>query len=1491
MSVVGIQLYPLTDAQQRIWNTEILYPRTALCHLSGIIKIKGQINIGLLEKSINIVIQQNDALRIKLTQDNNEIKQYIEEYKYRKLKFIDFNDSKDQFQSFSQLKEYNITPMKLLDSELYKFVIFKINDEEYGYTTKIHHIISDGMSMEILFKQIHENYVQLIQDKLGQNQRTVSYIDYIYAEQEYKSSERYETDRGYWLSTFQTFPETNEIKPYNPLITSTSGNRKSLQIEGDVYQKMKIFCEETKINLFVFFQAILYVYLHKTTGSQDIVIGTNYSNRITKKEKDTMGMFTSTVASRVFVDPEEKITSFLQRLFIQTSKNMRYQKYPYNELIQEIRENYKIQSLHRLFGIAMEYRPFNSLELNGMEVEFEDQFCGDEANDLTIHIVEKLDDAYVTIHFDYRTFVFDDHEMTRIIGHFVQIAEYMMEHSNKEITFISLVSNDERKLITEKFNNTKTEYPKGKTIQKLFEEQAERMPDQLAVVYEGQQLTYGELNKRANQLARTLQAEGVEPDQLVGIMVERSLEMIVGILGTLKAGGAYIPIDPDYPEERIRYMLDDSGAKLLLSQSHLQECVPDGIKVLHLDEQRSYHKDGSNLGNTVEPTHLAYVIYTSGTTGKPKGVMIEHRNVVRLVKQTDYVELNEATRILQTGNIVFDASTFEIWGSLLNGGQLYLAPNERILNVITLKQLIERYSINTMWLTSPLFNQLSQQDSHLFEHLTTLIIGGDVLSVSHVNEVKRNYPMLKVVNGYGPTENTTFSTTFTISDEQINSVPIGRPISNSKAYIMDHSMQLQPVGVWGELVVAGDGVARGYLNRPDLTAEKFVDNPFAPGERMYRTGDLARWLPDGNIEYLGRIDHQVKIRGYRIEIGEVETSLSNIGEVQEAIVIALEDENGDKALYAYFVASRPYHVSEMKEKLSDQLPNYMIPSYFIQLEKMPLTPNGKIDRKALPVPEGELQTGKEYVAPRTPIEAKLVEIWQEVLGVAEVGVKDNFFDIGGHSLRATNLVAKIYKKMNVDVSLREVFSCPTIEQLANTIQNSEHESYAHIPTVEKREYYPVSSAQKRMYILSQIEGNEITYNMPHSVQIEGELNQETLELAFKQLIQRHESLRTSFEMVNGEPMQCIQENVDFTIEPIQVKLNEVETYQSNFVHAFEMTKAPLLRVKLLKINEKRHILMMDMNHIISDGMSINIFMNELFELYEGKQLPKLRIQYKDYACWQLEQQKSKKMKKQEAYWLNVYNGEIPLLDMPTDYGRPVEPSHEGALLDFKIKNELYRSLTEIAEQTGSTLYMVLLATYTILLSKYTGQKDILVGTPIAGRNHADIDGIIGMFVNTLVIRNYLDSGKTFTQYLYDVKETMLAAYENQDYPFEKLIEKVNVRKVENRNPLFDTMFAAQNVDYMESNKSNLTLKPIAQEHTVAKFDLTLFIHVGQSELKGSFEYCTKLFKKSSIELLSDNLLAILSSIAENPSIELSEIKINGSPEGNLDSIDLFELNF
>ncbi|AWX22347.1 hypothetical protein CXF51_13695 [Bacillus subtilis subsp. subtilis] len=553
----------------------------------------------------------------------------------------------------------------------------------------------------------------------------------------------------------------------------------------------------------------------------------------------------------------------------------------------------------------------------------------------------------------------------------------------------------------------------------------------------------------------------------------------------------------------------------------------------------------------------------------------------------------------------------------------------------------------------------------------------------------------------------------------------------------------------------------------------------------------------------------------------METALLNIREVQETVVIAREDENGAKVLCAYLVASRPYHVSEMKEKLSDQLPNYMIPSYFIQLEKMPLTSNGKIDRKALPVPEAELQTGKEYAAPRTPIEAKLAEIWQEVLDLAQVGVKDNFFDIGGHSLRATNLVAKIYKEMNVDVSLREVFSCPTIEQLAKIIQNSEHESYAYISTVEQREFYPVSSAQKRMYILNQLEGGEISYNIPSMLMIEGALDPIKLQSALVRLVDRHESLRTSFEIMQGELIQRIHANVDFSVNVQKVKQDEVDGYTRNFIRPFDLKQAPLFRVELLELELKKYILVVDMHHIISDGISTNVFMQDLFKLYEGEELPVLRIQYKDYAVWQRNELNQQHIKQQETYWLETLSGELPVLQIPTDYARPAMQDFKGDTLEFVIDEKSSEALRKLAAQTGTTLYMILLATYTMMLAKYSNQTDIIVGSPIAGRPNADLDRVVGMFVNTIVMRNYPEAEKTFINYLMEVKENALKAYENQHYQFEKLVEKLDVSRDMSRNAIFSVMFVLQNMDQDVGCIQSLDITPYKFEYNIAKFDLTL----------------------------------------------------------------------
>ncbi|KAF6556339.1 amino acid adenylation domain-containing protein, partial [Paenibacillus sp. EKM202P] len=723
----------------------------------------------------------------------------------------------------------------------------------------------------------------------------------------------------------------------------------------------------------------------------------------------------------------------------------------------------------------------------------------------------------------------------RTQGHLVQLLEQVVAQPDIQVQELDVLSEQEREQILRVWGDTAAEYPSKQTIHGLFEAQAVQTPEQPALYFEGEQLTYRELNERANRLARTLRSQGVTKDHLVGLMTERSVDLIVGMLGILKAGGAYVPIDPTYPEERIRYMLDDSGAELLLTQSHLVDKVAFDGQVLVLNGAESvHHEDGSNLEPLSGPNDLTYVIYTSGTTGQPKGVMVEHRNVVRLVKNTNYAQLDADTRILQTGAIVFDASTFEIWGALLNGGQLVLVSQDVILDALKLKEAVRSHGITTMFLTTPLFNQLSQQNLALFEGVRELLVGGDVMSAPHMNRVLEAHPSLRISNIYGPTENTTFSTVHAITGVQSESVPIGRPIHNSTAYVVDRSMRLQPVGVWGELLVGGDGVARGYRNRPDLTSEKFIDSPFRSGERCYRTGDMVRLNADGSLEYKGRIDAQVKIRGYRIELGEVETQLLKLEAVREAVVIAREDEQGQKQLCAYVVADEEVVASELRSALSQKLPGYMIPSYVVQLEQMPLTPNGKIDRKALPAPEGSLQSGADYVAPRTWVEVKLAQIWQDVLGLTQVGVKENFFEIGGHSLRATTLASKIHKELNKPLPLRSIFEAPTIEQQAVVLEQLDQVTYASIPVTEKRSFYPLSSAQKRLYVLHQFDPHDVNYNMPSVLQVSGPLDVKRVEHAFRQLIARHASLRTRFDLIDSEPMQWVEDTVPFEVEYTKV---------------------------------------------------------------------------------------------------------------------------------------------------------------------------------------------------------------------------------------------------------------------------------------------------------------------------------------------------------------------
>ncbi|WP_036605614.1 condensation domain-containing protein, partial [Paenibacillus assamensis] len=699
---------------------------------------------------------------------------------------------------------------------------------------------------------------------------------------------------------------------------------------------------------------------------------------------------------------------------------------------------------------------------------------------------------------------------------------------------------------------------------------------------------------------------------------------------------------------------------------------------------------------------------------------------------------------------------------------------------------------------------------------------------------------------------------------------------NAKFYIVDAHLNPVPVGVLGELVIGGVGVARGYLNRPELTEEKFVDSPFAAGERLYRTGDMARWMEDGNVDFIGRIDNQAKIRGYRIETGEIESQLLRVEGLREAVVLVRNDANGQKALCAYYTPNTGAElaVNDLRGALAQELPGYMIPSYFVELERLPLTLNGKIDRKALPAPEGEAGSGTEYVAPRNELETKLAVIWQEVLGLAkEIGVHDNFFDIGGHSLRATTLVSKIHKELNVDLPLRDVFRHSTIESMATAISRLDEQVFVAIPVADDREVYPQSFAQKRLFILNQLEGAELSYNMPEAMLLEGALDRARFEASFRKLVERHEMLRTGFEMVAGEASQRIYQDVKFAVEFYRADEQKAEETVRSFVRPFDLAKPPLLRVGLVELAPERHILMYDMHHIISDGVSMEIFIEEFVRLYGGEQLEPLRIQYKDYTVWQHSQEQKERLQLQEAYWLDMFQGELPVLEMPTDYPRPAVQSYEGQTLEFFFDALKTDGLKQLASETGTTLFMVLLAAYNVLLHKYSGQEDVIIGTPIAGRNHGDVQPLIGIFLNTLAIRSYPASEKTFLSYLNEVKETTLHAFEHQNYPFEELVEKVQVTRDLSRNPLFDTLFTMQNTENEEFELEGLRLVPYPSTLDTAKFDISLDVGEENGGLDYSFEYATALYKRETIERLAKHYEQLLITIVSRPDAKIAELNL------------------
>ncbi|NEP12737.1 MAG: amino acid adenylation domain-containing protein [Symploca sp. SIO2C1] len=1091
--------------------------------------------------------------------------------------------------------------------------------------------------------------------------------------------------------------------------------------------------------------------------------------------------------------------------------------------------------------------------------------------------------------------------MTRMLGHWEVVLGAIATNFRQPLGAIPLLTAREHHQLLVEWNDTTVEYPQDQCIHQLFEAQVKETPDAVAVVFGAQELTYRELNQRANQLAHHLQGLGITPETLVGICVERSVEMVVGLLGILKAGGVYVPLEHSYPQERIAYILSDVAVPVLLTQQSLKPQLPNHVaQVLCLDDdwEKIAQHPQNNSSSEVSPENLAYVMYTSGSTGEPKGVSIVHQGVVRLVKNTNYVKFSASDVFLQLAPISFDASTFEIWGCLLNGGKLIVMPSHPpVLEEIG--ATISAYQVTTLWLTAALFQLMIEQQLENLKPLRQLLAGGDVLSSLHVQKALNALPDCHLINGYGPTENTTFTCCYGFEQSRSNgnSAPIGRPIANTQVYILDKQLQPVPIGVVGELYIGGAGLARGYLNRPDLTAEKFIPNPFGSG-RLYKTGDLTRYLPNGNIEFLGRTDHQVKIRGFRIELGEVEAILSMHPQVQQVVVVVRTDHSGDKRLIAYVVSQNTsFTTGELRAFLKEKLPDYMVPSAFVKLEVLPLTPNGKVDRQALPVPEFALRKDIDFIDPRTPTENSIAAIFASVLGLEKIGIHNNFFEFGGHSLLATQAIAKLRGTFQIELTLRDLFDTSTVAELDQRIHQAltgKSEQMLSPMTAISRDsntQLPLSWSQERLWFLDQLDGANAAYNIPVALNIKGQLDVTALEWAIQGLIERHEILRTTFPKVEGRPIQAIAPVAELSI-PIE-DLSTIPADQhphliQQRVNAeaqgpFNLAEGSLLRLRLLRLAAASHVLLLTLHHTIFDAWSSDILIREFVTLYEAYQqhdahqqqvspLVPFVHQYADYAYWQ-RHCLTDVLNPQLRYWKQHLSGPLPLLRLPLDYPQATPPSYQGARCSRPLTADLSQALKTLSQSNNVTLFMTLLAAFNLLLSRQTDQTDIIVGTPIAGRQHPGTTELIGFFVNTLPLRVDLAAATTFQDLLDHVREVTLAAYSNQDVPFEKLVEVLQPQRSLSRHPLFEVMLNLIQDSTNHLEIEGLDFEVLELPELESKFWMTLCVKEQTSHLQLELVYRQSHFSPEHMEVFLAQFETLLEQIVATPEQVLQDYSL------------------
>lgn len=1467
-------VYELTNPQKSIWSMEEFFKGSAINNICGSLTIKENVDFKLLEKAVNLYVELNDSFHIRLFIENSIPKQYFCEPEYCNLEIIDINNE-DEILNIE--KEMVAIPFDIIESPLFKFKLFRLPNGHGGFVVNAHHIISDAATFAILGSSIAKIYADL-KNNVEIDKNTPSYKDYILSEQEYLKGDKFRKDEQYWNEQFESIPDIASIPASFRDTTNYSSHskRESFLLSKSTVDKIRDLCSKEKVSIFNFFMAIYSLYIGRVSNLDEFVIGTPILNRSNFREKHTSGMFISTVPLKITIDNDSTFLDFVSKIAQDSLAMLRHQKYPYQYLLENLRN--KFGNVPNLYDNLISYQITKTVD-KSIDLPYSVHWI--ESNEIScginIHIHDNNDSGNLIMSYDYWIDKYSTDDIKATHERILHIINQLLDNINIPMNNIEIVTPEEKNKILFEFNNTKVDYPKDKTIVDLFEEQVNLHPNDIAVVYENQKLTYKQLDEKSNQLANYIINKGISSESIISVCMHKNIDFIISILGILKSGCAYLPINSSYPYERIFYIVNNSKSSLIISDMDLE--FNNIIKFSDITLE-NYSLSRPNIN--IKTDSLAYVIYTSGSTGNPKGVMVKHENLINFLFCFNNSFNNKFTKCdncLTLTNISFDVSVCEIFTPLAFGSCLVIYTEDILTNIPLLVDTLIKNNITFMYIPPNVLDEIYNyiSNSGLMVNLNKLLVGVESIKSSTLNNYFSITNNLEIINGYGPTESTICCTfyKFEYGKCKSNIVPIGRPLSNNTIVILNDNLSLQPVGVPGTLYISGANVSKGYLNNEQLTNKSFVEINHSI---YYNTGDLAYFNNDGIINFIGRKDNQIKLHGYRIELGEINNAIKSIPEISNAYT-TIKNINGTDSICSYVVTNK-ITASQIKEKLQDLLPYYMIPNHIIIVDYMPLTSNGKIDKDKLPTIT--LESKENLVLPSTETEKKVSVIMKNILKIDSISVDDDLFELGMDSLSVIKLISEISYTFKIEINFSDIFNNNTIKTLCDFIDKSKCISTdILIKSAEISDSYPTSRAQRRIYYSANIAGkNSIVYNLPGGIIFDKVPDINKLEYCFNELIKRHESLRTYFDVVDGNVVQKIINNIDFKLNISSANYKDLDKCFKDFVKPFNLNTAPLFRAELVKFENDKCLLLFDMHHIICDGTSLQIFIKELCSLYNNETLTNVTLTYKDFAVWENDNLKGNTFNNSKKYWISQFKDDVPVLNLPTNYPRPVNKSYSGAKIYDKINKDITEKINNYAKANGFTPYMLLLSAYYILLSKYSMQDDIIIGSPIAARDNSQLADIIGMFVNTLPLRMNVNNGYTFKDFLKNVKNMCLNSFEHQTYPLDELINNLNLTRDNSRNPLFDVLFTYQNNGLENLNLGNIHSEYYIPDTKISKFDLSLEVIPTNDELNINFEYCTKLFNKDFVQNICNHYINILNIVLDNPEIKISDIDMLFKEEKN-----------